>query len=288
MNTLFQRKRSPHHTIAFFFLISIVMMVVDQKEGYMDHVRSGLATAMYPIQYVVHLPVEIADLMSESLAFRRSLIDENSRLKDEQLVMNSQLQRFAVLEAENERLRGLLESSLRLKDRVLIAELLAVELQPYKHQIRINKGKNEGAYDGQPILDSSGIMGQIIHVSPFYSDVLLITDPTHSLPVQINRNGLRAIAVGTGQKAILQLEHLPNNSDIQEGDLIVTSGLGNRFPSGYPVGIVKSISLSHGEPFAKIEVTPSAQLDSSREVLLVWPHEQTRRRYQGVEGFAHR
>ena len=144
-----------------------------------------------------------------------------------------------------------------------------------KHQIRINKGQKEGAYDGQPILDANGIMGQIVHVSPFYSDVLLITDPTHSLPVEINRNGLRAIAVGTGQRDLLLLEHLPTNADISVGDLIVSSGLGRRFPAGYPVGIVEKITLDPGEPFAKIIVKPSAKLQRSREVLLVWPNSHT-------------
>jgi len=159
---------------------------------------------------------------------------------------------------------------------VLIAELLAVDMQPFRHQVTINKGKREGAFDGQPIVDANGIMGQIIHVGPFSSIVLLITDPTHALPVQINRNGLRAIAVGTGQNSSLQLEHLPNNADIRQGDLIVSSGLGSRFPSGYPVGTVSKISLDPAEPFAKVVVTPSARLEQSREVLMVWPHDYSK------------
>lgn len=250
-------------------------MVMDHRFGHLDKLRSVLSTALYPVQYIVNLPVKLASSLGETVVSHQTLLDENQRLKEEQLLLSSKLQRFSVLQAENDRLRELFESSLKLAERVLIAELMAIELQPFKHQIRINKGQNQGAYDGQPILDASGIMGQIVHVSPFYSDVLLITDPTHSLPVEINRNGLRAIAIGTGQTNILQLEHLPTNADIEIGDLIVSSGLGRRFPAGYPVGVVDTINLDPGEPFAKITVIPSAKLQQSREVLLVWPHDRS-------------
>lgn len=260
-------------------------MTLDHRQGHLDTVRSFLSTAIYPIQYVVNIPVKLANSISDAVTMRSYLLDENSRLREEHLMLNSKLQRFEILQAENNRLRNLFESSLRLKERVLIAELMAVELEPFKHQIRINKGKKEGAYDGQPILDATGIMGQIIRVSPFYSDVLLITDPNHSIPVEINRNGLRAIAVGTGQKNVLQLEHLPSNADIKKGDLIVSSGLGHRFPPGYPVGTVENIMLDPAEPFAKIIVIPSARLESSREVLLVWPYEEVRHRYSNMKDF---
>jgi rod shape-determining protein MreC len=183
-----------------------------------------------------------------------------------------------VLESENERLRSLLASSFKLHDRVIIAELLAVDLQPFRHTVVINKGQREGAYDGQPIVDANGIMGQIVHTGPFSSTVLLITDPTHAIPVQVNRNGLRAIAVGTGQSHTLQLEYLPNNADIEKGDLIVSSGLGSRFPAGYPVGTVTEIKLDPAEPFAKVMVVPSARMEQSREVLLVWPEDYAKAR----------
>ncbi len=274
MAKLFQNTHSANIKIVLFIFISIAAMFLDHRLGYLDTIRSSLSTLIYPVQYVVNLPVKIVTFANEFVLTHGTLKKENERLKEEQLLLNSKLQRYAVLEAENNRLRELFESSLRLSERVLIAELMAVDLQPFKHQIRIDKGQNQGAYDGQPILDANGIMGQIVYVSPFYSDVLLITDPTHSIPVQINRNGLRAIAVGTGQKDLLLLEHLPTNADISVGDLIVSSGLGRRFPSGYPVGVVDSISLEPGESFAKVIVKPSARLESSREVLLVWPQEQ--------------
>ncbi len=249
-------------------------MTVDHRQQHLENVRSVLSTLVYPIQYVVNLPVAATHWLSASFVTRSKLLEENDRLNQEQLKLNSRLQRFAVLEEENKRLRELLESSIELGERVLVAQLIEVHLEPFRRQIVINKGLNQGAYDGQPVVDAGGIMGQVIHVGPFSSTVLLITDPTHALPVQINRNGLRAIAVGTGQEAILSLENLPTNADIHEGDLIVSSGLGNRFPRGYPVGTISKISFVPGEPFAQVSVLPSANLGKSREVLLVWPQEQ--------------
>ena len=248
-------------------------MVVDHRHGHLKIVRSALSTLVYPLQYIVNIPADAVDWVSNSLVTRKKLLDENERLKQEHLLLSSKLQRYEILESENQRLRGLLESSFRLNDKVLVAELVEVQLQSFRRQIVINKGKREGAYDGQPIVDASGIMGQIVHAGPFSSTVLLITDPNHALPVQVNRNGLRAIAVGTGQDDRLLLEHLPTNADIKIGDLIISSGLGRRFPAGYPVGQIEKISLDPGESFAKVMIKPSAQLTKSREVLMVWPQE---------------
>jgi rod shape-determining protein MreC len=248
-------------------------MVADHRFGHLETVRSMLSTLVYPLQYAVNLPAAALHRMSEALVTREALLLENSRLKEEQLMLGSRLQRFAVLEQENRRLRELLESSMQRRERVLVAELLAVELEPFRRQVVINKGQRDGAFYGQPVVDVGGIMGQIVHVGPFSSTVLLITDPSHALPVQINRNGLRAIAVGTGQDGILLLEHLPGNADVRRGDLVVSSGLGRRFPGGYPVGVVEDIRQEPSEPFAKVTVRPSARPGQSREVLLVWPFE---------------
>ncbi len=262
--------------IVAFILASLIMMTVDHRQGHLEKVRSALSVFVYPLQYVASLPVTVTNWVSEALTTRASLLEENALLYEERLVLSSKIQNFEILEAENERLRAMLQSTERLDERVLIAELLAVDLQPFRHQVVINKGKREGVYDGQPIVDANGVMGQIVHVGPFSSTVLLLTDPTHAIPVQINRNGLRSVAVGTGQSHILQLEHLTNNVDIREGDLVVSSGLGSRFPSGYPVGVIHDISRAPGEPFAKVTIIPSAQLEKNREVLLVWPERSSR------------
>jgi rod shape-determining protein MreC len=258
-----------------FVIISIIVMVVDHHKSHLDYIRSALSTLVYPLQYVVNLPIELTEWVSVSLVTHNKLLEENARLKHEHLMMSSKLQRYEILEGENRRLRDLLESSFRLNEKVLVAELISVELQTFRRQVVINKGQREGAYDGQPIVDAAGIMGQIIHVGPFSSTVLLVTDPNHALPVQVNRNGLRAIAVGTGQNDKLLLENLPNNSDIHVGDLVISSGLGRRFPPGYPVGLIEQISRDPGEAFAKVVIKPSAQLSKSREVLMVWPYENT-------------
>ena len=275
---LFLKGPSAGIRLAAFILASFIMMTVDYRHNYLDVVRSALTVLIYPLQYAGNLPVkaldwasESLDWASESLVMRASLVEENTRLRIEQLVLNSKVQRFKILEEENARLREMLKSSEKFDGRVLIAEILGLDLQPFRHQIVINKGQREGVYYGQATIDANGVMGQIVHVGPFSSTVLLLTDPQHAIPVQINRNGLKTVAVGTGQSHILQLEYLPSNVDIKEGDLVVSSGLGKRFPSGYPVGIVYEVSRVPGEPFAKITILPSAQLEKSREVLLIWP-----------------
>lgn len=248
-------------------------MYLDHRQGHLELVRSALSTLVYPVQFVVNLPIAAGRWAGESIVTRKKLIEENNRLRSRQQLLNSRLQRYEVLEEENKRLRELLGSTMNFKERVMIAELLAVELEQFRNMIEINKGSRDGVYDGQPVVDAHGVIGQVVHVGPFSSNVLLITDPSHAVPVQVNRNGLRAIAVGTGQSNSLLLEHLPTNADIQVGDLIVSSGLGRRFPRGYPVGIVSSIKLEPGAPFGTIHITPSAMLAQNREVLLVWPQE---------------
>lgn len=246
-------------------------MVVDHKQGHLKIVRSALSTLVYPIQIVVNLPVETGRWMAESLATRKKLLEENDRLREEHKLISSKLQRFEILEVENKRLRHLLGATIDFKEYILMAELMAVEMEPFRHLIEINKGLREGVYEGQPVLDANGVIGQTIHVSPFSSTVILITDPSHAIPVQINRNGLRAMAVGTGQYNILLLEHLPTNADIKVGDLVVSSGLGKVFPRNRPVGEISAIIHEPGSAFSRVSVNPSANLAQSREVFLVWP-----------------
>ena len=258
-------------------MVSIALMMVDHRQGHLETVRYVLSTVVYPLQYIVNLPLQTSRWVSNTVVTQKMLIEENDQLREERLLLNAKLQKFNVLLEENNRLRDLLESSVKLGERVervLIAELIAVEMESFRRQIVINKGQRDNVYDGQPLVDANGIMGQVVYVNPFSSTVLLITDQTHSMPVQINRNGLRAIAVGTGQDNILLLENLPTNSDIILGDLVISSGLGRRFPRGYPVGTISKIMLEPGESFAQVQVTPSANPGTSREVLLVWPYEE--------------
>jgi rod shape-determining protein MreC len=246
-------------------------MMMDHRQSHLESVRSALSLVVYPIQLVVELPGSVSGWFRESLATRRQLQEENVSLKTQLLMLNAQRQKLEALEIENIRLRELLDSSFEVGEKVLVAELMSVNLDPYKHQIVINKGELHHIYRGQPLLDADGVMGQVVHVGPYTSTAVLITDTSHAIPVQVNRNGLRTIALGSGTINRLELPYLPNNSDIEIGDLLVTSGLGGRFPPGYPVATVTAIQQDPGHAFARIIATPQAKLDRSREVLLVWP-----------------
>lgn len=251
-------------------MVSLALMVVDHRYHHLETVRSALSVATYPLHFIADLPVSATNWVTEVFATRNHLESENQRLHKENLHFRARQQKFAALEEENMRLRNLLESSFKVGERILIAELIAVDLDPYRQQVLINKGNTSGAYKGQPVLDADAVMGQVVHVNRYNSTVLMITDASHALPVQVNRNGLRTIAMGTGRINELELPHLPNNADIEVGDLLVTSGLGGRFPPGYPVAEVVSVEREPQQPFAVIKAQPSAHLDRTREALLVW------------------
>jgi len=251
-------------------LAAVALMTVDHRFHHLEDLRTTLSLGVLPLQLLVHAPFRAAHWASEELMTRTSLIEENERLREDRLLIEARLGRLADLEAENRRLRELLDSASRVGERVLIAEVMAVDMDPFSRKILLNKGSRDGAFLGQPVIDASGVMGQVVHVSPFSCTALLITDPNHALPVQFTRNGLRAIAIGRGGSNSLELAHLPTNADARVGDIIVTSGLGGRFPSGYPVGRVSQVRTDTGRPFAEVTVDPAANLERNREVLLVW------------------
>jgi rod shape-determining protein MreC len=225
---------------------------------------------VYPIQIVVDAPFRLWEWTRESTAGRNRLELELSRLRTERLLTAARLQRLNALEAENARLRNLLDARTQVRDEVRVAEIMAVDANPYRHSIVIDIGSRDGVYDGQAIVDASGVVGQVIQAGLTTSQALLISDPSHSLPVEVNRNGLRTIANGTGELDRLNLPFLPNNADIREGDLLVTSGLGGAFPAGYPVAEVTSVVRIPQEPFADVTAEPTASLDRVREVMLIW------------------
>lgn len=255
-------------------------MVMDHRFHTMDTIRAALSVVVDPLRYVVNLPADIVEWSSQSLATHSTLEEENKTLKTQNQLLQAKLQKYASLKAENANLRALLNSTEKHEEtleRVLIAEILSVDLDPYRRQFVINKGSDNDIYQGQPIMGAKGAIGKVIHVGPMSSTALMITDASHSIPVQVNRNGVRAIAVGQPQHQLLELIHQPNNADIMVDDLLVTSGLGCLFPPGYPVGRVISINTNPSLPFAQIVVEPTAQLDRDREVLLVWPSHRTTR-----------
>ncbi len=243
---------------------------MDHRDSKMDQPRSIISVMVYPLQLLVSLPVELVKDGFNTVMSYNALIQENKHLKQDQLKNSIKLLKYDALENENIRLRRLLENSFKLGEQVLIAELLSVNLVPYEHLVVINKGSRFGVHKQQPVIDANGIVGQVVRSLPLSSEVMLITDPNHAIPVQINRNGLRTIALGTGHIEKLSLPFLPNNADIVPGDLLVTSGLGGTFPQGYPVAVVENFTPQPNKPFANIFAVPRAQLDKSRELLIVW------------------
>ena len=258
-------------------IASLMLFVLDSRLNYFSSVRTVLSTVVYPIQTLASMPNDIGRWFSEYFQDRKQLQEKNAALEITNLLNHVRIQKMQALERENMRLRELLGSSFRLQEHVLVAELLTIDLDPFSQQVLIDKGRRSGVFEGQPVLDATGVMGQVTEVTPFSSRVVLLTDPGHGIPVQLNRNGLRAVATGRGLGGILQLEYLPHNADVREGDLLVTSGLGGRFPAGYPVGTVISVEFPQGKAFANIKVKPAAKLDSSREVLLVLPTEKSQK-----------
>jgi rod shape-determining protein MreC len=255
--------------LALVFL-SILLMYLDHRENHLDGIRKGVGAAVYPLRLAVDAPVRVWGWLGESTTSRNDLELELGRLRAERLLTNARLQRLTALEAENARLRALLDARTRVRDEVRVAEIMAVDANPYEHNLVIDIGSRDGVYDGQAIVDADGVVGQVIKTGVMTSQAVLISDTDHALPVEVNRNGLRTIAVGTGEIDQLDLPFLPNNADIRAGDLLVTSGLGGAFPAGYPVAVVNMVTRIPQEPFADVTATPSAALDQVREVMLVW------------------
>ncbi|WP_168710412.1 rod shape-determining protein MreC [Panacagrimonas perspica] len=231
--------------------------------------REWLAVALRPVVWMAELPDQVG-LAFEHLDSRQRLLNENIALKNRQLTLEAQLQRYAALDAENRRIRELLDASARLTDQVAVADIVAANQDPYRQQITLNKGERDGVYRGQAIIDASGVLGQVVEVLPGTSIGLLLTDPDHGIPVEINRNGLQAIALGQGSGQRLRLSFLPANAEIMKGDLVVSSSLGGRFPAGFPVGRVESVEHTPGGHFKEALVTPAARVGQGRQALLVW------------------
>lgn len=248
-------------------------MVVDARFATLQPLRSHLSLLLTPVYYTADIPVRVWNTGYQLVASRVDLLAENERLRAEALLIKRKLQKLAALTEQNVRLRELLNSSSLVDERVLVAELVGVDPNPFTQRILVNKGERDGVFLGQPVLDATGLMGQVVEVMPYTARVLLITDTTHSLPVQVNRNGLRAIASGAGNNEWLELRFIGDTADIRVGDILVSSGLGQRFPAGYPVGRVISVTLDPAQPFADVRVAPTAQLNRSRYMLLVFSAE---------------
>jgi len=258
-------------------------MIFDTRVAAISHVRNALTITLMPLQYAVSEPIHFIDNLRNVFSSHEALLKENSDLRAQQLLLKAQVQRLLAIESENNQLKALLRTSAQVQGKVLIAQLLAVDIDPFVHHIILDKGSHDGVFVGQPVLDADGVMGKVIQAGPLTSRVLLINDPHSGVPVQIARNGVRAIAVGDSFTGKLRLVNIPQTVDIKEGDVLTTSGLGEHFPEGYPLGQVTSVIKDPALQFATITVEPSAHLDRAREVLLVWPSKAVQEKKVALE-----
>ena len=270
MKPIFGRGPSLQLRLFLAVIISVAAIVADSRFGVFTHVRVYLSSLVSPLQYIANAPGTLLDTMSTQVQTRSSLIEQTKQQEQQLFTLRSRLLKLDQLEHENQRLRELLGSPVHKESRKMVAELLSVDSDPFSHQVLINKGALDGVYNGQPVINDQGVVGQVLHVGSTTSRVLLITDSSHGIPVRVLRNDLRAIASGSGELDKLELRNLPRNTDVQVGDLLHTSGLGGRFPEGYPVATVTRSDYVEGKPFAQIEARPLVALDRLRYLLLLW------------------
>lgn len=268
---LFSHGPVPGYRMLFCAVVAFALMFAEQRIPRMGELRAHLATVVAPVQWLVSQPSEALSWGALVLADQGELIEENRLLREQLLMLSHRVQRMASLTAENVRLRELLDAAQRGDIPYITAELLSLDSDPFTHQMVIDRGRSDGVYVGQPVMDASGLIGQVISVSGYNSRVLMVADASFAIPVQVNRNGLRFIVQGTGRYDELDVLHVPDTADIRVGDLLVTSGLAGRFPEGYPVARVEEVVHDPGEPFAEVVAEPIAQTERSRQFLLLFP-----------------
>ncbi|MEC8375134.1 MAG: rod shape-determining protein MreC [Pseudomonadota bacterium] len=270
MDTIFTRGPSLNNRLTLALVLSVLLIFVDHKLDGFKSTRVYLNSLMSPLQYLANLPGLMLSESAQRLTSQEDLLAENQKLNNQLLLMSEKLQQFNVLAKENNQLRELLQAPVRTEARKMVAELMAVDKNPYSQQVVINKGAIDGVYLSQPVIDNEGIVGQVMEVGSTNSRVLLIADVTHAIPVRSLRNDIRFIATGSGTLNELYLEHVPHSVDIQVGDTLISSGLGNVFPEGYPVAEVTRVIRDESRPFARVIVSPLANLDRLRHLLLLW------------------
>jgi rod shape-determining protein MreC len=269
MDNIFTRGPSLNSRLAMAVCISIVLILVDHRLDGFKSTRVYLNSLMSPLQYIANLPSLMLNVSANQLMSHQTLLEENTRLKNQLLQASEKLQRFDALSMENQQLRELLDAPVAEQYNKLVAELMSVDRNPFSQQILINKGALDGVYRSQALIDDTGVIGQVMEVGTTNSRVLLITDVTHAIPVRSLRNNIRFIVSGTGGVNELFLEHVAHSVDVKVGDVLVSSGLGEVFPPGYPVAVVDTIVRDERQEFARILARPLAKLDRIKYVLLL-------------------
>lgn len=270
------RKNTGWSQFAVVLVISIAMMMVDSLTSWLNGPRNVLSVALSPIQVLASVPSRISRYFTSTLTAEPDLQIAYDNLRNEYFKLKSETLLLRTLEEENRDLRALLDASERLQEKITLAELMDVNLDSYKHRVSIGRGLSDGVYLGQAVIDDQGVIGQVTEVMPLSSVIVLITDPTHALPVQVERNGLRTVVNGTGSVSSLSVPYLNQNSDIVIGDVLISSGMGGRFPNGYPVAIVSDVEVIDDEAFIRVIANPIAKLDRSNHVLLLSREAQTK------------
>ncbi len=268
----FEKNYSSYRLI-ILIILSCVLMYQDYQGTYTVKLRSYLSASLYPIQYLINLPNNLQERLYVNFLNREEIISQNQKLKEENLNLKSQMQQIYRLESENKRLYELIDSKPKTENTYLFADIISTSKTLYKHQILINRGSRDGIKLGSSIVNADGIVGHVIRDQIFASEVLLISDLEHAIPVEIVRTGLRTIAVGTGEFNRLKINTLPTNSNLKKGDIVITSGLGGRYPEGFPVGTVKEITTEAGKPFLEVEILPFANLKTINEVWVIQTNE---------------
>lgn len=265
----FVRGPSPFARLIFFAAVSLTLMATDSRLHYLVEVRQGLAAVLHPLQVIANMPSDVYHDTSEFLTNHRLLLEDNSRLQQQALKQSADLQRFRALEAENAHLRNLLGAAQSSSQSARLGEIMHIGRDPFTHKIIINLGSRQSVAAGQAVIDSDGVIGQVTRVYPFTSEVTLITDRELAIPIQVERNSLRAIAFGHGRDMMLDLPYLPANVDIRKGDRLVTSGIDGVYPTGLAVAEVIAIDRNPNSPFAHIVCRPLAGINNHKQVLLL-------------------
>ncbi|MBI90930.1 MAG: rod shape-determining protein MreC [Gammaproteobacteria bacterium] len=272
--TLFIKGVALEYRTFAFLLLSVCIMFADNRFGFLDRVRFGLGYATTPVYWVADIPARVSTWIDDVFVYRTDLLEENEYLREELLVAQQELQLLESLASENSRLLELNDATQAIEGEVVPAEIINISPDPYSKRVLINKGARDGVFAGQPLIDANGLMGQVDEVLPFTSWVLLITDSHHVTPIEVNRNGERALARGSRSTATeLELEFVTQTQDMLAGDLLVSSGMGQIYPKNYPVAEIISVYVDPGQDFASIKAKPLAQINSTRHVMLVFNQE---------------
>ncbi len=276
------RKNSGWREYGLIFFLSVGLLIFDARTTWLDGLRNVLAVVVTPIQVLASVPSSLGSLLTSALSSDPGIDIAYENLRNEYFQLKSETLLLRTLQDENRDLRTLLDASERLNEKVTLAELINVSIDPYNHRVLVGRGIRDGVYAGQAVIDDQGVIGQVTEAMPFNSGVMLITDPGHAMPVQVQRTGLRTVVYGTGSVSSLRVPYLNQNSDIQKGDVLLSSGLGGRFPNGYPVATITDVEIIQDEAFMRVTAEPIGKLDRSNHVLLLTREQRTKSNFANL------